>query len=169
MSLAEDLNLKPVVWGEHFSQRKKPAPSDRTAQPMKRKKPLKRESAKHKARRLEVTPFRKEYLANHTKCAVFRHLPSIEIHEITAGANRDAALDQPAAVLAVSREGHEKIQGEPLAKQLARKLVVTPMEFDLAKVNELLAEKDTKVVPQRFDLTDVVPWLDVALYPSEKG
>lgn len=118
-------------------------------------------SAKRAKRLREVSPFRKNYLAAHPKCAVFSGFPSEEIHEITSGANRDASLDEPAAILAVSRRGHEQIQHEPKAKQLARKLLATPDEFDLDKINELCAVKGDEDVPKRFILADIVPYLRV--------
>lgn len=128
---------------------------------LKRKTRLKPESAKHRKRRMEATPFRKNYLRLHPQCAVFPSAPSIEVHEITAGPDREAALDNPAAVLAVSRPGHLVIQYETLERQCARKLLVTPDEFDLDEINRLVAPRDCPNPPRRVTLADVVSELEL--------
>lgn len=130
--------------------------------PLRRKKGIRRESATHRARRLEVKPFRDEYLEAHPRCAVFPGLPSRERHEITNGPNRQRALDQPAAILAVSRKGHKVVQHEHIYRQCARKLLVNPEEFNLDVINKLLAPKDHPDPPKYVELKDVVRELMLA-------
>jgi hypothetical protein len=126
--------------------------------PLKRTR-LKPESAKHRKRRMEAKPFRKNYLSLHPQCAVFPSAPSIEVHEITAGPDREVALDIPAAVLAVSRPGHLIVQHEHIFRQCARKLLATPDEFDLKEINRLVAPKDCENPPEYVTLADLVPHL----------
>jgi hypothetical protein len=120
---------------------------------------MRRQSKKAAKRAREVAPMRDGYLESHPNCAVYRELPSVEIHEITNGANRQAALDVPAALLAVSRRGHDRIQSEPKELQLAVKLCATPDEFDLDAVNRLVAPRGAENVPERFTLASVAQWL----------
>lgn len=77
----------------------------------------------------EWGPVRRSYVEDHPTCPVTRQ-PSIECHEIAAGSHRATAFKERCAWLAVSREGHDAIQGRPYAEQLAYKLLQDPEGFD---------------------------------------
>jgi hypothetical protein len=132
---------------------------------LKRKTPLKRgrnRMLKVKSLPFAISQWRKRYLMDHGSCALgysrARSIPATELHEITAGKNRHKSLTTPAAILAVSRHGHDTIQGWPIAKQLALKLLCDPEEFDLTAINAILGVKG-QVAPTAITLMDVLSWL----------
>lgn len=64
------------------------------------------------------------------RCAVCGGLAH-DVHEIIAGANRQAAIKEPACWLRVCRTCHNVIQGLEVEYQLAVKLVSEPETFSL--------------------------------------
>lgn len=78
---------------------------------------------------------------------------------MAGGRDKNKTLTEEAAVLAVSRQGHEFIQNRPKAQQLAYKLCATPEEFDLQKFNALRGVKGDPNPPQETTLADVASWL----------
>lgn len=129
---------------------------------MKRTIPLARKTPLRRKRQPDaVTKCRQAYLAAHPRCAVYSWMPSTEIHEITGGRNRKRSLTEPAVMVAVSGIGHSYLQNAPKARQLAYKLVATPLEFNLDKVNEILALKGEPNPPQAITLADVAAYLEV--------
>lgn len=55
-----------------------------------------------------------------------------DCHEILAGSHRHKAFVEPACWLAVCRLCHDQIQGSPVPRQLAYKLLYDPFHFDMA-------------------------------------
>lgn len=82
-----------------------------------------------KAEKQEWQKRRRDYLAS-GRCAVSGKIPH-DLHEILAGANRQAAWKEPACWLRVTRDAHDTIQGIEVEAQLAFKLLNDPLYFDL--------------------------------------
>lgn len=81
------------------------------------------------AEKREIKRRRADYLVG-GPCAVSGQVPH-DVHEILAGANRQAAWKEPACWLRVTREAHGTIQGIEVEAQLAFKLLNDPLNFDL--------------------------------------
>jgi hypothetical protein len=94
----------------------------------------------------EVNPKRRAYVQEMGRCAVFPDLQATECHEMAGGSDREKALKEPACWLAVSREGHDIVQYESKAKQLARKLTVDPRRFSLTAFNSVYTGKESPVL-----------------------
>ena len=103
----------------------------------------------------EWGPVRAAYLESHPECPVTGDMTS-EVHEILAGSRRDAAYKEKACWLAMSREGHEYLQGMPFAFQLAFKLRYDPDNFDLEAFNAIYSPNGVGIT-----LADVVSHLEV--------
>lgn len=129
--------------------------------PIKRKTPLKSKgrlrpvSASRRKYNAAATPARSAYLDEMRRCAVNGSSPSTEVHEIAGGTDRKKALIEPATWLAVGRVGHDEVQGWPKAKQLALKLIVDPMRFDLEKFNAVYTGQERPVT-----IADVAKYLE---------
>lgn len=114
-----------------------------------------------KRRRLnaKVSPARKAYLKEMWTCAVLPWNQASEVHEIAAGSDREKALQEPATWLAVCRIGHDIVQNESKAKQLARKLLSDPTRFDLEKFNAVYTGREKPLtlakIVEHLELADV--------------
>jgi hypothetical protein len=75
----------------------------------------------------KLAPLRKAYAEKFCKDCV---------HEIVGGASRHKTKKDPRFWLPVTHGEHPVIQYEPKAKQMARKLVIDPENFDLDAVND---------------------------------
>ncbi len=111
---------------------------------MKKRKPIRRESSKTAAAKRRMAKPRREYLEELKFCVVTGR-PASEIHEVAGGAVRFITFEDEAFWLPVCREGHEIIQYESKAKQLARKFVHDPTRFSLKRFNEVYEGKESPV------------------------
>lgn len=124
-------------------ERRTPMPRPTKYMARTRLKPV---SAKRAKLNRKVSPARKAYLKEMGKCAVMPWNQCSEVHEIAGGADREKALQEPATWLAVCRLGHEIVQHEMKARQLARKLLVDPTRYSLDKFNAVYSGKEYPVV-----------------------
>jgi hypothetical protein len=114
MSLADDLNLKPVIWGEHHAQRKVPAPSDR---PKVRISRAKRQRINDDAVYLAM---RDEYLNANPICCNCPKFASC-VHHVCRGVYRANSLLNVDTWLGCCIECHEKIECMTIAAQIKLK------------------------------------------------
>jgi len=64
--------------------------------------------------------------------------PGTDVHEIARGAHRAKALTEPATWLKVCKWCHaSKVDGMPIARQLAYKMIHDPEHYDRQAVNRL--------------------------------
>lgn len=77
----------------------------------------------------ELRQQRRDYVVR-GRCAVCGGVPH-DVHEMLAGANRKAAVAEPACWLRVCRPCHDRIQGTAVDYQLAFKLLADPQNFNL--------------------------------------
>jgi hypothetical protein len=93
---------------------------------MKRSGPLRPKSKKTAKEDRELAPIRRAYAAKFHKT---------QVHEIVGGASRHKTKKDPRFWLPVDETDHPVIQYESKSKQMARKLVIDPENFDLEAVN----------------------------------
>lgn len=136
----------------------KRSPLKRGDKPLKRTKRINRISKKRAKVKRETDGPRAEYVQRMGRCAVYPYLPAVECHEIASGSDREKALYEPACWLAVSRQGHDVVQHEKKAKQLARKLIADPENYDLEKFNAVYQGQESPVTN-----ADVASYLTLAV------
>lgn len=120
---------------------------------------MRRESTKHRNRRLEAKPVRealKESVGRCEFCLRPRAPHLLACHELARGPLRNAALDKPFAILVVCLEPwgkppcHQTLQAWPEVKQLAL-LYLVSTRFDLKAYLELTSPR----AMQRITPTEV--------------
>lgn len=79
-------------------------------------------------------PARRKYLEGR-RCVVTGQ-PATAVHEMLGGAMRHKTVSDPRFWLAVSSEGHDRIQSAPKAMQLALKMVHDYKNYDLDVFNQ---------------------------------
>lgn len=84
---------------------------------------------------------RKDYLAEMKFCVV-NGGPADQIHEMVGGGQRCKTFEDDRFWLPTNFDGHQILQYEPKAKQLARKFVHDPDRFSLQRFNELYEGKE---------------------------
>lgn len=104
----------------------------------------------------KVKPFRDAYRKAFPSCQYCSSVPATEIHEITSGPAREAALEKRESWLHLCRDCHDYLQGRPVAAQCAVKLLQDPRYFDLAIINELRGRSDRAI-----ELSDVAEFLTI--------
>jgi hypothetical protein len=107
---------------------------------------LRKMSSKKAAEIRKWGPVRLEYLSDHPICPVTGGT-TCDVHEIAGGSYRHKSYPERCAWLAVSRLGHEQIQGKPYAYQLAFKLLQDPTGFDLDKFYTEILGTDEAFIP----------------------
>jgi hypothetical protein len=86
------------------------------------------------------------------------------VHELARGTSRSAALDKRYAVLVVCPlECHERVQNEPLTKQLARLWLNRAHDLDLVAFNRLRGRADTAIT-----FADIEPEIELLLNPPSR-
>lgn len=98
-------------------------------------------------------------LIKHPNCAVYPQLHASQCHHLCRGVHRRAALMEPCATVMVSSRGHDAIEGMPIEKQIAVKLVSSKEnadEVDLPRFCELRGRAPTAIL-----LSDVAKYLQV--------
>lgn len=105
---------------------------------LKRKTRLRPVSRQMRAKRVAAEPVRSEYRSLFPKCQRCRKEWATDIHEITRGKYRSAAIGVRACLLSVCRRCHDEIQCWPLARQLALKRSVDPAGYDLEEVRRVI-------------------------------
>jgi hypothetical protein len=113
-------------------------------------------SAKKQKEKADTDKPRREYVRTHGRCGYDSSLFSTQCHEMAGGSDRKKAAYEPATWLAVSALGHRRVQHEPKAKQLARKLLQSPETFDLAAFNRCYTGQEGAIT-----LADVVEYLQL--------
>lgn len=105
----------------------------------------------------ETVKPRKQYLMDARMCQCCMRAPAVEVHEITRGAARQAALVERCSWLALCRGCHE-LMGDysvwPVERQCALKMLVDPKHFDLLKICELRGRAPTAIT-----MEDIKPYL----------
>jgi hypothetical protein len=120
---------------------------------MKRSR-LKPKSAKRKAWDKEWGPKRKAY-AQARICPI-THAQATDVHEIHGGKDRWQTYREPCMWLAVSRAGHDEIQGWKKSKQLAVKFLTDYDNFDLDRFNQIYKGNEGPIAMQ-----DVIAWMEL--------
>ena len=106
-----------------------------------------------------TTPVREAYRKAFDRCQGDDNCPYVgmEVHEILRGIHRKEASNHRCTLLLLCRVHHDAMGDYsiwPIARQLARKLLVDPEYFDLEKICEIRGYgKD------EFTLTDIVKYL----------
>ncbi len=118
---------------------------------MKRSR-IKPKSDKRKALDAKWLPIRKQYAS--VRLCPITHTQAIEVHEIHGGSDRWKTYREPCMWLAVSRTGHDEIQGWKKSKQLALKFLTDYENFDLDKFNSLYQGQEGPITMQ-----DVIGWM----------
>lgn len=121
---------------------------------------MKRKSEKKAAEEAEWGPIRAEYVRAHPICPVTGTRTS-ECHEILAGSYRHKSYKEPCCWLALSREGHEYMQGQPFDFQLAFKLKQSPDTLDLNRFNEIYRPNASEPA---VTMRDIVRHLEVTMF-----
>lgn len=111
---------------------------------MKKRKPIRRESSKTAAAKRRMAKPRREYLEEMKFCVV-NGRPCDQVHEMVGGAMRFVTFEDEAFWLPTNFDGHQILQYESKAKQLARKFVHDPTRFSLQRFNEVYEGKESPV------------------------
>lgn len=113
----------------------------RSSKPMKRT-PMKQQSAKFRKRAKEVKPGRDALIQERWLCECCIKRPSVCVHEIANGPNRQVALDMRHLTMAVCVKCNQDELTDkgkwPVAWQLGMLRHSRPNDFDLEKANEVL-------------------------------
>lgn len=132
---------------------------------------MKQKSAARSKREAEAKPFRTQLVATIGQCESCGCSPAkkrgrmasmakLAVHEIASGPYRQAALDQPYAVLVLCWECNsgpfQNRKEWPEARQLALLARRRPADFDLAKYLDLTSPN----APRRIEIGEVLEWMD---------
>lgn len=105
-----------------------------------------------------VSPIRKAYLAEFTRCVVCGVAAADQVHEIARGSHRAAAIEAPCTWLATCWSCNHLLLTDaaeyPLERQLAIKFRVDPGRIDLGEFNALRGRD-----PGAITWEDLEPWL----------
>lgn len=118
----------------------------------KPRKPLRRISKKTAAANRRMAKPRKDYLEEMKYCVVTGQ-PADQVHEMVGGGMRFITFEDDQFWLPTCFDGHQKLQYEPKALQLARKFVHDPTRFNLKRFNEIYEGKEgpiTKAAIARY-------------------
>jgi len=118
---------------------------------------MNRYTPKRAAHNRYVEPRRNEFRQSHLHCQRCYVLFASELHEMTRGPAREAALGEWAALLHLCHGCHVIVQDWEIAKQLALKLVSDSKNFSLTTINKLRGRKPSSAII----LADVVQHLEV--------
>lgn len=100
---------------------------------------MKRESSKHRQRRLEAAQWRAEFLKMVGRCDVCGRRQACDVDEIARGPDRQKALDKEFAVLAVCRLCHGLCQDWSRARRLALLYLRRSDCYDLDAYHKIVA------------------------------
>lgn len=105
----------------------------------------------------DVNPPRAAYRKEFPQCQYCELNTATDLHEITPGPAREAALSKRATWLHLCRECHSELQGRPVELGCAVKLLEDPEHFDLSIVNEVRGRSSKAIT-----LADVRRYLKLA-------
>jgi hypothetical protein len=128
-----------------YIRRKTPLPPP--SKPMRRTR-IKRISKDERKRQRDNELFLAAYRRDHPACECGDDCgcPGEEIHEIAAGAqHRWKCRTRRSCLLHLFHDCHKRCQGEPYARGLARKLLSSPDEFDIAEFLRVIGRARTAV------------------------
>lgn len=115
----------------------------------KERKPMRRVSKKTAAAIRRMAQPRKDYLEEMKNCVV-NGRPADQIHEMVGGGLRFITFEDDAFWLPTNFDGHQILQYESKAKQLARKFVHDPDRFSLQRFNEVYEGKEGKITKREI-------------------
>ena len=100
---------------------------------------------------------------DHPRCFICGS-PATDCHEMARGPFKAAAMKEPAAWIATCQACHERLDGMPIARQLAYKAIGDLENYDRIVVNQL-RHRQLDAVSEREVLAEVVGILRSQLVP----